>query len=69
MFATLVGNIGSIVDNVNKNRLEFQRKMDSIKTYMRATEIPDNIQERVIKWFDYLWSQGDHISEQEVLDA
>lgn len=69
MFATLVGNVGSIIDNVNKNRLEFQSKMDSTKTYMRATKIPDHIQERVIKWFDYLWSHGDPMSEQNVLDG
>jgi CRP-like cAMP-binding protein len=69
MFATLVGNVGSIVSNVDKGRLEFQTKMDNIKTYMKATKVPVNIQERVIKWFDYLWSQGDPISEQKVLDG
>lgn len=69
MFATLVGNVGSIIDNVNKNRLEFQSKMDGIKTYMKSTKIPDGIQERVIKWFDYLWSHGDPMTEEHVLDG
>lgn len=69
MFATLVGNVGSILDNVNKNKLEFQSKMDRIKTYMKLTDIPENIQERVIKWFDYLWSHGDLMSEEHVLDG
>lgn len=69
MFATLVGNVGSIISNVNKNKLAFQNKMDDVKTYMKTTNIPDSLQERVIKWFDYLWSYGDPMSEQHVLNA
>lgn len=69
MFATLVGNVGSIISNVNKNKLAFQNKMDNVKTYMKTTKIPDSLQERVIKWFDYLWSYGDPMSEQHVLNA
>lgn len=69
MFASLVGNLGSIVSNVNKNRLMFQSKMDNVKTYMKMSKIPDHIQERVIKWFDYLWSCGDPMNEQHILDV
>lgn len=69
MFATLVGNIGSIMENVQRNRTLFQNKMDNIKTYMKTTQIPENLQERVIKWFDYLWSYGHPMSEQHALDA
>lgn len=69
MFATLIGNIGSIMKNVRRNRTIFQNKMDNIKTYMKATKIPDNLQERVIKWFDYLWNHGDPMNDQHVLNA
>lgn len=70
MFATLVGNIGSIIDNMQKSLTEFQNRMDNIKKYMTTTNVPENLQERVIKWFDYLWSYGNPMmSEQTVLDA
>lgn len=69
MFATLIGNISSIMKNVKRNRAAFQYKMDNIKTYMNSTKIPHNLQERVIKWFDYLWNHGDPLNEQHVLNA
>jgi hypothetical protein len=30
-------------------------KLDGVKTYMRIRKVPSNIQNKVIKWFDYLW--------------
>lgn len=69
MFASLVGNIGGIIDNMQKNRTKFQNKMDNIKCYMRTTRVPENLQERVIKWFDYLWSYGHPVDEQQALDS
>ena len=69
MFATLVGNIGSIIANMQKNRTKFQAKMDQIKHYMKETKVPNHLQERVIKWFDYLWTHGLPVEDQQALNA
>lgn len=29
--------------------------MDGVKTYMRMRRVPNHLQVKVIKWFDYLW--------------
>lgn len=68
MFATLVGNVGTIIANMQKSRTKFQAKMDQIKQYMKSTKVPDHLQERVIKWFDYLWTHG-HPVDQQCLNA
>jgi cyclic nucleotide gated channel alpha 3 len=34
IFATIVGNIGSMITNMNAARVEFQNRMDGIKQYM-----------------------------------
>ncbi|XP_075990976.1 uncharacterized protein LOC142986383 isoform X3 [Anticarsia gemmatalis] len=34
IFATIVGNIGSMISNMNVARVEFQNKMDGVKQYM-----------------------------------
>lgn len=69
MFATLVGNVGSIIANMHKNRTKFQSKMDHIKHYMKQTKVPNHLQERVIKWFDYLWTHGHPVDDQQALNA
>ena len=33
IFATIVGNIGSMITNMNASRTEFQSRMDAIKQY------------------------------------
>lgn len=36
------------------NRM-FTAKLDGVKTYMRMRRVPNHLQVKVIKWFDYLW--------------
>lgn len=67
LFATIVGNVGNIITNLNASRLDFQNKMDGVKAYMRFHKIPQDLQNRVIKWFDYLWTYKKHPDEEEIL--
>ena len=69
MFASLVGNVGSIIANMHKNRTRFQNKMDNIKSYMKQTKVPNHLQERVIKWFDYLWTHDHPVDENHALNS
>ena len=85
VFATIVGNIGSMITNMNAAKaevcmyyiclhffkekysnsieihicfvfLKFQNRMDAIKQYMVFRKVGKDLENRVIKWFDYLWS-------------
>lgn len=42
IFATIVGNVGSMITNINAARAEFQQKMDSIKQYMEFRWVQHN---------------------------
>ncbi|CAG2168063.1 unnamed protein product [Oppiella nova] len=55
LFATVLGYVANIVTNVSAARKEFQAKLDAVKTYMRMRRVPEHIQTKVIRWFDYLW--------------
>jgi hypothetical protein len=39
IFATIVGNIGSMITNMNASRAEFRNKMDAIKQYMSFRKV------------------------------
>uniref|UniRef100_A0A4W5L9R1 Cyclic nucleotide gated channel subunit alpha 3 n=1 Tax=Hucho hucho TaxID=62062 RepID=A0A4W5L9R1_9TELE len=67
IFATIVGNVGAMISNMNKNRAEFQAKIDSIKQYMQFRKVSKDLEVRVIKWFDYLWTEKKTCDEKEVL--
>ncbi|CAM5108923.1 unnamed protein product [Eretmochelys imbricata] len=67
IFATIVGNIGSMISNMNAARAEFQGRIDAIKQYMHFRNVNKEIEKRVIKWFDYLWTNKKAVDEREVL--
>ncbi|KAM6178259.1 cyclic nucleotide-gated channel alpha-3 [Rhynchocyon petersi] len=67
IFATIVGNVGSMISNMNASRAEFQAKVDSIKQYMQFRKVTKDLETRVIRWFDYLWANKKTVDEKEVL--
>ncbi|XP_053561433.1 cyclic nucleotide-gated cation channel alpha-3 [Bombina bombina] len=67
IFATIVGNVGSMISNMNASRADFQSKIDSIKQYMQFRKVTKDLEGRVIKWFDYLWTNKKTVDEKEVL--
>ncbi|KAH0616210.1 hypothetical protein JD844_027166 [Phrynosoma platyrhinos] len=67
IFATIVGNIGSMISNMNAAREEFQTRIDAIKQYMQFRNVSKDLEKRVIKWFDYLWTNKKAVDERKVL--
>ncbi|CAF1203993.1 unnamed protein product [Adineta ricciae] len=69
VFATIVGNVGSIIASMNTVRADFRQKVDQIKQYMGFRKVGTELERRVITWFDYLWLQKQVANEDEVLDS
>lgn len=45
----------------------FSAKLDNVKTYMSLRRVPLRLQDRVIKWFDYLWMCNKSTDEERTL--
>lgn len=69
IFASIVGNVGSMITNMNAARSEFQNKMDAVKQYMGFQKVGKELESRVIKWFDYLWSNKQSLSDDSILET
>ncbi|KOB70171.1 Cyclic-nucleotide-gated cation channel [Operophtera brumata] len=69
IFATIVGNIGSMISNMNVARVEFQNKMDGVKQYMAFRKVSGELEARVIRWFAYTWAQSGALDEEQVLSS
>uniref|UniRef100_A0A3Q2D9M9 Cyclic nucleotide gated channel subunit alpha 1b n=1 Tax=Cyprinodon variegatus TaxID=28743 RepID=A0A3Q2D9M9_CYPVA len=67
IFATIVGNVGSMITNMNAARADFQARIDAIKQYMSFRKVTKDLEKRVIKWFDFLWTNKKAVDEREVL--
>ncbi len=69
IFATIVGNVGSMITHMNASRSEFQQTMDGVKQYMTFRKVGVDIEKRVIEWFDYLWNNKQAMDEDKALEA
>ncbi|XP_029367847.1 cyclic nucleotide gated channel subunit alpha 2a [Echeneis naucrates] len=67
IFASIVGNVGAMISNMNATRAVFQSRVDALKHYMHFRHVSKGLEQRVIRWFDYLWTNQKTIDEQEVL--
>lgn len=45
-----------------------QNRMDGVKQYMEFRKVSKDLETRVIKWFDYLWSNKQSMDEDSVID-
>ncbi|KAL3285356.1 hypothetical protein HHI36_019464 [Cryptolaemus montrouzieri] len=69
IFATIVGNIGSMISNMNVARVDFQNRMDGVKQYMAFRKVGRELEARVIRWFAYTWAESGALDEERVLSA
>ncbi|XP_063239670.1 cyclic nucleotide-gated cation channel subunit A isoform X2 [Bacillus rossius redtenbacheri] len=69
IFATIVGNIGSMISNMNVARVDFQTRMDGVKQYMAFRRVSRELEARVIRWFAYTWANKQALDEERVLSA
>lgn len=49
IFATIVGNVGSMITNMNAARAEFQARIDAIKQYMSFRKV-GALPLRCVRW-------------------
>ncbi|XP_036355014.1 cyclic nucleotide-gated channel rod photoreceptor subunit alpha-like [Octopus sinensis] len=68
IFATIVGNIGSMVTNINSSRIEFQQSMDGVKQYMELRHVDKSLQIKILKWFNYLSANKQSLNDDKALD-
>lgn len=67
LIASLVGNIGTVISNMNVQQSKFQEKLDAIKYFMTFRKVSEELDQRVIKWFAYLNKNNQTIDEKDIL--
>ncbi|UJR24964.1 hypothetical protein I4U23_006328 [Adineta vaga] len=69
IFATIIGNLGTMISSQNQSRQQVREKMDEIKRYMKFRCVNRKLEQKVIKWLDYLYTNRQVLSEEMVLNS
>lgn len=67
MYGFIIGNISSLIANLDVSRTAFKRKMEEVREYMRSRHIPHDIQKRVKEYYEYLWDTRKSTGSENVL--
>lgn len=55
VFAAIVGQFGSMITHMLLVRREFLGQAEAVKQYMIFHGVGNDLQKRVVAWFDYMW--------------
>lgn len=55
MFGYIIGNVATLIVNIDAARADFHARMEEVRNYMRIKQIPSAIQDRVKNYYHYLW--------------
>jgi hypothetical protein len=62
MYAFIIGNVTSLIANLDANKSHFREKLTQIQSYMRARRIPYSLQQQVRDYYQYMWEYNRDIS-------
>lgn len=69
VIASILGNVGNAISKVKADQTEFQQRRDAVKRYMAFHRVDADLEEKVIKWFDYLWNNSQSMDSESVLES
>ena len=71
IFAYTLGSIGSLIAKQNAEATAYREKVITLNQYMRKNNLPSELQFRVRRFLEYIWSRklADSLNEREILNA
>eukprot|EP01039_Chlorochromonas_danica_P020868 gene20868-25583_t len=69
LFNTLLGALANLIASFNRDKREFNAKVERMRGLMQHTHVPAHIQERVFRYYEYVWSRFSGVNEKEILDS
>ncbi len=68
MYGYIIGNMATIIANIDVAKTRFMEKMGEINNYMNTKRIPGDLQKRVRDYYYYLWDIRKGISSVNVME-
>lgn len=68
MYAYIIGNIASIVSNIDTLKNQHDSKKESLMLYLRQNGVSNNLMDKVNNYFDYIWQNKKGANEKELFE-
>ena len=68
MYGYIIGNVASLIANLDIARAGYQKRMEEINSFLRAKRVPPELQGRVRGYYAYLWETRKSVSAVNIVD-
>jgi hypothetical protein len=68
MYAYIIGNIASIVSNIDTLKNHHDGRKESLLLYLRQNGVSNELMEKVNNYFDYIWKNKKGVNEKEIFE-
>ena len=68
MYGYIIGNVATLIANIDVARANYQAKMEEINDFLRTKRIPGRLQARVRNYYAYLWETQRSISTVSITE-
>ena len=65
MYAIIIGSLSSSISNLDVEKAERKKQLDSIKQFLRQRKVPISLQRRIVQYYEYLWSSQMSVATRE----
>ncbi len=62
MYGYIIGNVATLIANLDVARARYQAKMEEINDFLRTKKVPSGLQGRVRNYYAYLWETQKSVS-------
>ena len=67
MYGLVIGNIANLIANIDIAKTQFKERMKNINTFLKYRDIPMSLQQKVNKYYNYLWDSRRGYNEAEII--
>lgn len=67
MYGYIIGNVSGLIANLDVARANFLKKIEEVTTYLKTKQIPEELQDKILNYYYYLWDKKKNISDQNPL--
>jgi len=67
-YAYIIANVSSLISNLNAARSAFRNKVQAVNQYLFQRNLPDDLNNKVKEYYEYLWSRYKGHREREFFD-
>lgn len=68
LYGYIIGNVASLLANIDVAKAHFSEKIDKITAFLNYRNVPPEMKEKVMSYYDYLWNSRLGYDESAVIE-